>query len=293
VRARGFTAPYPGFPMSATLAQALRPYPMYDSLGTQLASLGNTWYDSLQVKGTKRMSNGWSLNLAYTWSKSLGTVDGAVNNVENRGLAKSITSFSQPHVLNVTVLYEVPDFGLARSYLSRLLFKGWTLGVIGRYASGRPIGVPSSRNNLSSLLFQGTRMNRVAGEPLFLYDLNDRKSYDPFKNFVLNPKAWTDAAPGDWGTAAAYYDDYRQARAPDEQVSVEKGFLFRERMSLKIRFELFNALNRVRLPGPSSGNPLEAQRTDANGAPVSGFGYIAAISAASQRQGQLTLRFQF
>ena len=34
-------------------------------------TLGKTWYDSLQVKGTKRMSRGLQLNTTFTWSKSL------------------------------------------------------------------------------------------------------------------------------------------------------------------------------------------------------------------------------
>jgi len=75
VAARGFTAPYAGFPSGATLAQALRPFPQFGNIGDSYERDGNTWYDALQIKVTKRMSRGLSGGLGYSWSKDLGTVD--------------------------------------------------------------------------------------------------------------------------------------------------------------------------------------------------------------------------
>ena len=90
VVARGFTKPYATFPNTATLAQALRPYPQFGDVTSLWAPLGNSWYDSLQVKVTKRYSYGLDFTAAYTWSKSLATVeahDGTIvplNDVYNR-----------------------------------------------------------------------------------------------------------------------------------------------------------------------------------------------------------------
>jgi hypothetical protein len=110
---------------------------------------------------------------------------------------------------------------------------------------------------------------------------------------IANPKAWEDPAPGEWGTAARRYDDYRGARKADEQFQLTKGFQFREGMSLNVRFELFNAFNRMRWPAPSFDNPLAPQRRNAKGVPVSGFGYMSMSGVAGQRSGQLVVRFQF
>ncbi len=50
---------YPGFPASQTLAQALRPVPQWTGVLPWLGPpLGQTWYDSMQVKVTKRYSRG-------------------------------------------------------------------------------------------------------------------------------------------------------------------------------------------------------------------------------------------
>ena len=63
---------YPGFPSTQTLLQALRPYPQWNGIPPFLGPPdGNTWYDSLQVKATKRYSHGLSAQLAYTWQKEL------------------------------------------------------------------------------------------------------------------------------------------------------------------------------------------------------------------------------
>ena len=63
---------YPGFPNTQTLLQALRPYPQWNGIPPFLGPPdGNTWYDSLQIKGTQRLQHGLSMQVAYTWQKEL------------------------------------------------------------------------------------------------------------------------------------------------------------------------------------------------------------------------------
>ena len=67
--AAGVTAPYSGFPLSASVMQAFRPYPMFGSnLTAQWAPDQDTWYNSLQTKATKRTSFGLTGTAAFTWS---------------------------------------------------------------------------------------------------------------------------------------------------------------------------------------------------------------------------------
>src|SRR5208283_1194045 len=54
----GYVKPYAGFPSSGTVIQSLRPYPQYGTIGTLWAPLGDSWYDALQAKLTKRYSRG-------------------------------------------------------------------------------------------------------------------------------------------------------------------------------------------------------------------------------------------
>jgi hypothetical protein len=298
VVARGFTKPYTAFPNNATLAQALRPYPQFGFLGSLWAPLGNNWYDSLQTKLTKRFSRGLDFTVAYTWSKTLTTVEdqnGSVvplNDVYNRRNQKTFSVNDQPHVFVTGFNYTLPKVGPGK--LAKALVGDWTVGGILRYASGTPIRTPTSNNGLGALLFRGTNTNRVPGEPLFLKDLNCH-CFDPNKEFVLNPKAWSDPAQGTWGYAAAYYNDYRTARRPDEQLSLGRNFQLKERLMFSFRAEMFNVFNRVYLLNPDSGNFQATQNVNAaTGQIISGFGRInTANTFLPPRSGQIVARIQF
>src|SRR6185437_9794014 len=50
----GNLVPYPCYATSNTLLNALRPFPQFTTIAVQNSPTGNTWYDSLQMKGTKR-----------------------------------------------------------------------------------------------------------------------------------------------------------------------------------------------------------------------------------------------
>jgi len=70
VVARGLgSPPYPGFPLTQTLAQALRPFPQFTTINVLWDPLGDSWYDALQVKTTKRLSNGLSFVSTFSWQK--------------------------------------------------------------------------------------------------------------------------------------------------------------------------------------------------------------------------------
>jgi len=298
VIARGFTKPYASFAGSNTLAQRLRPYPQFGGLGSLWAPLGSTWYDSLQIKVTKRYSKGLTGTLAYTWSKNLTNVENQsggivpTNDVYNRPNQKTFSVNDQPQVLVVGFNYDTPKMG--QNWATKAFLSGWTVGGILRYSSGFPIQAPNSNNALGSLLFRGTRHNRVPNEPYYLKDLNDRKSIDPFKDLTLNPKAWVDAGPGQWGTAAAYYSDYRTARRPDEQLSLGRQFRFKEHYNVSFRAEFFNVFNRTYLNNPDSGNPAATTQINSAGVVTAGFGRINPASVFSPpRSGQVVARFQF
>ena len=59
-------------PATEPLLDALRPYPQWTGVPPFLGPpLGDTWYDSLQIKMTKRYSHGLTMQAAYTWAKQL------------------------------------------------------------------------------------------------------------------------------------------------------------------------------------------------------------------------------
>jgi hypothetical protein len=294
---RGFnTPPYAGFPMTLTVAQSLRPYPQFGSLVESWAPLGDTWYDALQAKLTKRTSYGLAVTAAYTRSKTLDVEaenyngGGVINDEYNRRNLKALSSSDLPQVFVVSFNYIFPKFTSNKAF--RAGFGGWSLSGTMQYQNGGLIATPGSQNSLSTLLFRGTLFNRVPGVSLYTQDPNSH--VDPNKVFLYNPAAWSDAPAGQWGFGAPYYSDFRGRRMPGENASLGRIFHIWEKMNLEIRGEFFNIFNRISVPGASASNPLQTQVVNATtGVPQSGFGYMNATSGTGGRSGQVVARFVF
>lgn len=315
---RGFgNPPYPGFPLGSTVAQSLRPFPQFGCIcNLHWSPVGDTWYNSLQAKATKRFSHGFDFTSSFTWSKQedIGTevsiaqggpVFAATNDVFNRPQNKYLSGFDQPFLFVFAGNYTTPKLKLSGNRLEKAgswLARDWNLGAVLRYGSGLPIMSPIASNGLSQILFLstgatgccgGTFMNRVPGQPLFLQNVNCH-CFDPNNTFVLNPAAWVNPPAGQYGTAAAYYDDYRYQRRPVENMSLARTFTIREGKTLQIRAEFTNIFNRAEVNNPVSNNALATQTRNTAGAATAGFGWInTATVYAAPRAGQLVARFQF
>jgi hypothetical protein len=171
-----------------------------------------------------------------------------------------------------------------------------------------PIQAPYANNQLSTLLFNsipgtagstGTFANLVPGQPLFTTNLNCG-CYNPATTFVLNPAAWANPPAGQFGTSAAYYNNYRYQRRPTENMNLGRTWRIRERMSLNVRMEFSNVFNRLFWNNPSYTNAQAAQTRAANGSTLSGFGYLNTTTFSQSsgvnilpRQGVLVARFSF
>jgi hypothetical protein len=314
---KGIKAPYAGFPVAQTVFQALRPFPQFTTVSTAYDPMGKTWYDSLQVKATKRLSRGLSFGSTFTWQKNMSqgaaerepnfgtTASGSVNDVFNRANSKYLSQYSQPLVFLTNISYISPKIG-GNKILSWMA-RDWTTGVYLAYRSGLPLLAPSAQTSLSSLLGQTTFANRVPGQPLFTVDL-DCHCYDPRNTFVLNPKAWADPPAGTFGTAAAYYSDYRTQRRPTENFNFGRTFRITERVSFNIRAEFSDIFNRAFIgdvgsggggigPGPAAANLSNAttsvQTRNPNGTTASGFGALLNLTPLNPRQGNLIGRITF
>ncbi len=299
---RGFDKPpYASFPMKSTVAQSLRPFPQFVTINYRYAPLGRTWYDGLQMKLTKRFSHGLDFTSAFTWQKELvmGGEDAIsatapVNDVFNRPMNKYISGYSRPVVWTTAINYTLPALDTNR-FLSWAI-RDWTIGAVLEYASGMPILAPTAQNQLSSLLFRDTFANRVPGEPLWTVDINDKGSYDPFSDFVLNPDAWVDPPAGQFGNSAAYYSDYRRMRRPTEAMSIGRIFRLKEGISLSFRADFQNIFNRLVFDNPSSTNAKARQIVNpTTGETTTGFGDIntANTRALAPRNGIIVARIQF
>jgi hypothetical protein len=321
---------YQGFPAGSTLLQALRPYPQWNGIPPFLGPpMGDTWYDSLQIKATQRLTHGLSAQAAYTWQKELtnGTNSNTsyvtpspplINDVFNKSLDKQISGFSIPQELIISFNYTTPklQFGDGAGLKAASWFvRDWTLGGVLRYQSGQILQSPDSANNLLSNMARGpsnnpaiwgggyTFMNRVPGQPLFL--VNPNSHFDPTTQLVLNPNAWVEAPYGTFGSSAAYFNDFRWQRQPAESLALGRIFAVGKegRYRLQVRAEFQNIFNRTFYAAPSNSGAttttsatVRANSLSGTGNLLSsGWGYVNWLNggSAQPRSGQIVARFTF
>jgi Carboxypeptidase regulatory-like domain/TonB dependent receptor len=326
--AAGFGPPYPGFPLTDTVAQAIRPVPQWASGGPTSflgPPMGKTWYDALQTKVTKRFSHGLSAQASFVWSHASDIGAGSeapiflsynpvVSDIFNYGLNKQLNQLVYPEALVISGSYTTPKLASADSGGMKVLsqvVRGWQLGWLFRYQNGSLIETPSSSNQLINTLlrqggFNGTPVNpdnAVPGVNPLLFNPNCG-CFNPQTQTVLNPAAWSNPGPGQWGASAPFYNNVRWQRQPAESMSFGRNFRFGKegRYNFFIRAEFQNIFNRLFLSAPQTGNQgggssatILTPVTVANGVNTGGFGYVNTVegAGAQPRSGQIVGRFTF
>jgi hypothetical protein len=304
VVAMGFRPPFPNFKQllgnNATLGQSLRPFPQYQGVGTggMMNHSGNSTYNALIVKGTKRFSGGLSLLASYTWSKLLTDADssepwiagvvgsgvgaGAAQNNYDRSLEKSYGVLDLPHMVKLTGSYDFP-FGKGRKYLTsgvgNWVLGHWNLSSFAFYQSGYPMGVTDT----------GFQNNLRAGTPrpnILTHDWRSTpkgEKFDPMVDNFYDRSAFvrrTNPVADPFGNAPRLNGATRMFGVYRTNIAVTKGLQFSEKTRADLRVEVFNLLNQKTWNRPVSQDLANAQ-----------FGVIT--GASGNRTMQLGLKFVF
>ena len=285
----GITPPYAGFlntyGNSATVSQALVPYPQYSGIFNNFDNTGSSLYNAMQITLEKRYSQGLSFLVSYNLSMMMSNTSSGFSSFTNGALNKNnqssewtIDNNDQTNAINIAGTYELP-IGKGKAFLGD---KGWVSNVLGNwrispiltYASGFPfgaIGVPGSP------LGSGNRANIVPGVAQgFNYTANAYKGLP-----VFNAAAFTN--PGLWTLGNS--QRILNIRSPwllNENISMSKAFHITERVSAEFRMSYFNVLNRFIFGGPS-----DSTLTDPN------FGLVVNSQGNTQRQGQAQIQVNF
>jgi hypothetical protein len=308
-------SPYPGF-AGATLLSALYPYPQFGNLVPTGSATGNSHYDSLQIKVNKRLSHGLQAGGAYTWAK--GLVRANPEDFFNARGSEWVLQQIPPQALTFNATYTMPKFRFLPK-AANIAINDWQIGFFAQYQSGQFL-LPPASPTANFLPSQDVR----TGQPLYLKDINDIHSYNPYTDIILNPAAWapctTNSVCGGAYTSATgavtssrFYSDFRGPRQPRENANIGRHFRVGKegRYDFYIRGEFVNIFNRTIMPNPSAGQaggpgPQLAPSKNAVGVYTGGFGVINAYNAPGSaptptagavnllgRTGTLIARFTF
>ena len=287
-RKLGVPLPYPTFLTdfpTATVLQALRPYPQYSDIFNNFDMNGSALYNALQLEVEKRYTNGLSFLVSYNLSKMMSNTNSGFTSFASRALNKdnqksewSIDNNDQTHIVKVAATYELP-FGKGRTFMNRggvanVILGGWQISPILSYASGSPLQVNVKGDPLGN--GTGNRPNLVAGQSL---QFNYNNVYKGLP--VLNAAAFSDPGPWAIGNEPRYLGSMRSPFTSNENIALAKYFPIGERVRIKLEMEYDNILNRVVF-----GNP-DTNLYDAN------FGKVINSQANLPRQGQGHIEIRF
>lgn len=296
--AAGIKIPYPNFVSqfgrSATVEQALSPYPQYSGVMNNFDLAGTTFYNALQVQAEKRFTNGISYLTDVTLARNMSNVDSGFSsfashpeNKYNQKPEYTVSGLDQEYSVKLVGTYELP-IGPGQRYFNSKgivgqIIGGWQAGAILDYEGGTPFGPYDNFNPLGNGF---DRPNVVPGvkRKTFSYqrsiDYFTGKLKAPPKQFTTNAFALT--APFALGNSVRKYPSLRYPAYYNENVDLMKYFHITDKVVATLRMDYFNVLNRTQLHGPD----IDISHST--------FGEITNTSQAnSNRQGQATFRLEF
>jgi len=230
-----------------TQPRALYPYsiPMfYDR------SIGTASYNAMQVQLDKRYSNGFSYQVAYTWSKAFSEDDGwfgveglTVQDPYNPKASRGLAGTNIPNVLSVNGLYDIPvgpgkRFSTGNKVMDYIL-GNWQLNNILTWRDGQAFTATDSldRANIGG----GSQRADQVGKA----NLSHRTAAEWF-----NIDAF--ALPAVYTFGDAYRNNLRAQRWINLDSSVIRSFPFWGERSFEFRAETFNIFNHPILGTPNS-----------------------------------------
>jgi hypothetical protein len=216
-------------------------------------------YDALQVKLTKRFSNGLSLLASYAWSKTLtdaGSMfstfssDFGTTDPWDRRTQKSYSFEDMPNLASIAYVYDLP-VGKGKHFMNRggvanAVLGGWKTSGILRYQSGFPQEIEGN-GTTSTLEDNGWQpANRINGVPMASAAyLAGQSHFDPGKgDSMFNPAAFAQPANWTFGTLTPNEATVRNFPWPNEDMSLMKDWHIHESWKLTFTADVFNVFNR-------------------------------------------------
>jgi hypothetical protein len=262
---------------------ALRPYKGYGAIRIS-ENAGYSKYNSLQLSVDRRYTNGLKVGMAYTLGHSEDNGSDKRNilwNTYDDTNYWGTSSFDRKHVATVYYIYDLPFWREGGSLMKSAL-GGWQISGATFMRSGTPFSI--TRTNDIAGVGEGSN-----GQPVDLVGDPNANSNGKFsggvvsgvatdQNFIFNPAAFKDQAPGTFGNAPR--DLLRNPGDMQWDIAFFKNFALKGTSKVQFRTEIFNFPNHPNLSGPNS------DITNAN------FGR-SITKDGNRRDVQLALRFLF
>ena len=271
--AKSFSNPFKGidpiFGTNISRGSLLRPYPEFGNINVE-QPIGYSIYHSMQNRIERRFSQGFTFQLAHTWSKLMEATE--FLNATDPTPYYVIGGFDRTHRTAGSGIWEVPvgrgrQFGKSLPSVVNGIIGGWQVSGIYQTQSGAPLG-------FGNAIFTGN----MKDVPL----PNDQRTVQRWFNTDAGfEKASNKQLGSNIRTFPLRFGNVRG----DDQVrwdfSFIKNFTVNERSHIEFRAETYNAFNEVSFSNPNT--------TPNNSA----FGTVTGVVSPSGRSWQFALKAVF
>jgi len=264
-QAAGFTSPYASFATQKganTVYQSLRPYPQYTGVttgggvffggnfGTGVGDpVGQSKFNSLQIKANRRLTSGLTLFGFTTWSKgfTMATDQYPGNRLMQLDAQPALT-------FSVSWTYDLP-FGKGKAILGNAsrpvnaVVNGWKINGFVKYNSGLPLSVAGGAGSLGQVGYS-QRGNAVSGVSPYL--TTTPGDFDPATTKYLNSAAFTTSTGFNFGNLAPSLSWVRGFWGKQEALTIGRTFKLKERVSFDFSIDAANPFNFVRWGAPNT-----------------------------------------
>jgi len=220
-------------------SQLLRPYAQFTSIQATETN-GQSDYHALQGRVERRMANGLTVQVAYSWSRTM--IETGYLNDADTNLERVVSNFDREHTFVSSGLVELPfgrnrRFGHTWSALTNTLLGGWQVGYIFKAQSGAPLG-------FGNFLFaQGMGVDDIMADNPTVDQWVNVNAFNrvPGQQLVSNVRTQPTRFPEVRGPGYAVLD-----------LSLLKNVSLGGSRQLQFRIESYNALNRANLRDPNT-----------------------------------------
>jgi hypothetical protein len=265
--------PVPGIPTETRTITERRPNPQYLQM-TDTVNGVIGYFDAFQAALNRRLTRGSALNLRYTFSKSISTIDTTFAEVETgsgvpqtgRHLIEDMkgpSKFDTPHAVTIGYTYEVPGLRNHSSPVSAL-FGGWRFSGTTTIKSGTPINITTGSDSPGLGNVDGVRASdrpnlldpSILGMSIDDPDTSlDQLGADtcerqtPERPYMLCRYFDTNLPGGGRGNIG--YNVFRSHGTNNYNLALEREFPVRESVGLLFRSEFINFFNHPQFAAPN------------------------------------------
>jgi len=204
----------------------------------ELISPAQNYYNSLFVQVQRRMSQGLSLQFAYTFAKSIMLHGMDFNNQFDFSNTHAPSLLDQRHRISFAAVYRPRLERLTSSGTGQALLSGWTLSSVMEFSSGRPYaGLLSPACTSSNLSFSNCGVS-TPGLPTGNDNLNDTA----FNQDTANTAAGINGFGPTPGIGLnSFYGPWLERI----DVGLSRSFPIGEGKELQLQVQVFNLFNRA------------------------------------------------